>query len=304
MNDPAEADLHERLQDALGRTPGNPLLVVSQKTVTGHAKGGAAAWQLDGVLRMLETGAIPGNRNLESVDPLERDQRHLDARRPPDPPRRAAAGRADHLLGFGHVSAVLAIAHPDTFLAARRRERARRLPAPRRPPPRRGRPAAASRPASAAAPASAAPKPTTATPKPRRTDCKGSDPCGTSVGVDLVDVPGLRGAARGHRVAGSSTRRSPPREQRAAQGDPRRLAARFAAKEAFLKAWSGSRCGQPPLLATIDLREIEVVDDGYGRPGLGCTARSRRPSARRPRRTSRSATTARRRSRSSIARAR
>ena len=96
MNDPTEADLHERLQDALGRTPGNPLLVVSQKTVTGHAKGGAAAWQVDGVLRMLETGACPGNRNLECVDPLERDNAPPRARRPPDPARRAAAGRADH----------------------------------------------------------------------------------------------------------------------------------------------------------------------------------------------------------------
>jgi fatty acid synthase len=118
MNDPAEADLHERLQDALGRTPGNPLLVVSQKTVTGHAKGGAAAWQLDGVLRMLETGVIPGNRNLESADPLERGNAHLTLG---DRPIRLAEPLKAALvtsLGFGHVSAVLAVAHPDTFLAA------------------------------------------------------------------------------------------------------------------------------------------------------------------------------------------
>jgi len=57
-------------------------------------------------------------------------------------------------------------------------------------------------------------------------------------------------------------------EQRAARGDARRLAARFAAKEAFVKAWSGSRYGQPPLMASVDLREIEVVGDGYGRPGI------------------------------------
>ena len=86
-----------------------------------------------------------------------------------------------------------------------------------------------------------------------------------SVGVDLVDVPGftqqLEDTASGF-VDATFT----PREQRA--GDPRRLAARFAAKEAFIKAWSGSRYGQPPLLAAIDMREIEVVDDGYGRPAL------------------------------------
>ncbi len=61
-------------------------------------------------------------------------------------------------------------------------------------------------------------------------------------------------------------------EQRAARGSPdiraQRLAARFAAKEAFVKAWSGARAGREPALAEIDLREIEVVDDGRGRPAL------------------------------------
>ena len=87
------------------------------------------------------------------------------------------------------------------------------------------------------------------------------------IGVDLVDVPAfadqLADAASGF-VDGTFTRL----EQQVAQRDPRRLAARFAAKEAFIKAWSGSRRGRPPLLAAVDLREIEVVDDGYGRPGL------------------------------------
>jgi holo-[acyl-carrier protein] synthase len=57
--------------------------------------------------------------------------------------------------------------------------------------------------------------------------------------------------------------------------DPRRralhhLAGRFAAKEAFVKAWSSARRGQPPALAPadLDLRDIEVVDDGFGRPAL------------------------------------
>jgi holo-[acyl-carrier protein] synthase len=62
------------------------------------------------------------------------------------------------------------------------------------------------------------------------------------------------------------------REQRAtaAAGELRaqRLAARFAAKEAFVKAWSGARAGREPRLDAVDLREIEVVDDGHGRPAL------------------------------------
>ncbi|MDP2711204.1 MAG: beta-ketoacyl synthase N-terminal-like domain-containing protein, partial [Solirubrobacteraceae bacterium] len=118
MNDPNEADLHERIQAALGRTPGNPLLVVSQKTVTGHSKGGAAAWQVDGMLRMMQTGVVPGNRNLECADPLLRDGPALVVGDRPlrlaEPPR---AGLVTS-LGFGHVSALLAIAHPDTFLSA------------------------------------------------------------------------------------------------------------------------------------------------------------------------------------------
>jgi fatty acid synthase len=117
-NDLNEAELHERIQSALGRTPGNPLLVVSQKTVTGHAKGGAAAWQVDGMLRMMQTGLVPGNRNLECADPLLRDGAFLTFG---DRPLRLAEPLRAGLvtsLGFGHVSALLALAHPDTFLAA------------------------------------------------------------------------------------------------------------------------------------------------------------------------------------------
>jgi holo-[acyl-carrier protein] synthase len=87
------------------------------------------------------------------------------------------------------------------------------------------------------------------------------------IGVDLVDVPAFE-AQLADRASGFADGTFTRLEQRTAQGDARRLAARFAAKEAFIKAWSGSRRGRPPLLPQVDLREIEVVDDGYGRPGL------------------------------------
>jgi fatty acid synthase len=120
QNDPNEAFLHQFIQEQLGRAPGNPLLVVSQKTVTGHAKGGAAAWQIDGVIQMMRTGTIPGNRVLESVDPLIEPHGHLvhgyrPVRRPEGDPIRAALVTS---LGFGHVSAVVALAHPAVFEAA------------------------------------------------------------------------------------------------------------------------------------------------------------------------------------------
>jgi fatty acid synthase len=119
-NDPNESYIHQTLQDALGRTPGNPLMVVSQKTVLGHAKGGAAAWQTIGLCQMLASGVIPGNANLESVDPGHEAHQHLlysNERLEPGPAYPLRAGLATS-LGFGHVSALLLIAHPDAFEAA------------------------------------------------------------------------------------------------------------------------------------------------------------------------------------------
>jgi fatty acid synthase len=117
-NDPNEAAIHERLAVELGRSPGNPLRVVSQKALTGHAKGGAAAWQVAGVCDIFETSIVPGNPNLDSPDPavldgpwLVADDRSLRLESPP----RAALVTS---LGFGHVSAALLLVHPEAFVAA------------------------------------------------------------------------------------------------------------------------------------------------------------------------------------------
>ena len=67
-NDPDETELHERLADALGRSAGAPLFIVSQKNLTGHAKGGAAVFQMMGLCQMLRDGVLPPNRSLDCVD--------------------------------------------------------------------------------------------------------------------------------------------------------------------------------------------------------------------------------------------
>ena len=54
----------------------------------------------------------------------------------------------------------------------------------------------------------------------------------------------------------------------------RHLAARWAAKEAVIKAWSGSRFAQRPVLPEGIHRDIEVVTDMWGRPKCGSPARS------------------------------
>jgi 3-oxoacyl-ACP reductase-like protein/enoyl reductase-like protein/acyl dehydratase len=117
-NDPNENSLHSRIQSALGRTSGNPLWVVSQKTVTGHSKGGAAAWQSIGLCQSMLSGVIPGNRNLECVDEKMRQFEHMaftDQTLRAGPAESLKAGLLTS-LGFGHVSALALILHPDCLI--------------------------------------------------------------------------------------------------------------------------------------------------------------------------------------------
>lgn len=114
-NDPNEAAIHERVAELIGRSAGNPMRVVSQKSLTGHSKGGAAAWQVAGLCDVFDKATVPGNRNLDSVDPdvvqgpwLVVDDRPLHMHEPP----KAALLTS---LGFGHVSAVVLLVHPAAF---------------------------------------------------------------------------------------------------------------------------------------------------------------------------------------------
>lgn len=106
-NNPNEAELHTRMAAALGRTTGYPMCVVSPKTLTGHAKGGAAVFQVAGVVDMFRTGCIPGNRTLDCLDPAMETATHFVC--PRTPLQLAAPIKAGILtsLGFGHVLAVV-----------------------------------------------------------------------------------------------------------------------------------------------------------------------------------------------------
>ncbi|AKK11395.1 type I polyketide synthase [Corynebacterium uterequi] len=124
-NDPNEAELHERLATAIGRSEGNPLHVISQKTLTGHAKGGAALFQIAGLTHVFASGWVPGNRSLDNQDPVFADRKYLVWPRQPlelgkAGPIKAALATS---LGFGHVSSVIALAHPGAFEAAVQRAR-------------------------------------------------------------------------------------------------------------------------------------------------------------------------------------
>ncbi len=117
-NDPNESDLHERLAAALGRSSGAPLYVVSQKSLTGHAKGGAAAFQVVGMCQIMRDGVIPPNRSLDCVDEALAKDEHMVWLREPLRTRGPVRAGLVTSLGFGHVSAVIALAHPAAFVAA------------------------------------------------------------------------------------------------------------------------------------------------------------------------------------------
>ncbi len=117
-NDPNEAAIHQQIQVALGRSAGNPLFTVSQKTLTGHAKGGAAAFQAIGACQAMVAGIVPGNRNLESVDPAMRPHQHIAfTDRPLIAGRGALRAALVTSLGFGHASAIALLLHPAAYVA-------------------------------------------------------------------------------------------------------------------------------------------------------------------------------------------
>ncbi|BCI54255.1 type I polyketide synthase [Mycolicibacterium litorale] len=118
-NDPNETELHERLADSMGRSEGAPLFIVSQKTLTGHSKGGAAVFQMMGLCQVLRDGVIPPNRSLDCVDDEMATSGHFvwpreTLRMGEKFPLKAGLVTS---LGFGHVSGLIALVHPQAFLA-------------------------------------------------------------------------------------------------------------------------------------------------------------------------------------------
>lgn len=67
-NDKNESSVICQQLSHLGRTKGNAVLGIFQKYLTGHPKGAAGAWMMNGCLQVLNTGLVPGNRNADNVD--------------------------------------------------------------------------------------------------------------------------------------------------------------------------------------------------------------------------------------------
>lgn len=67
-NDKNESDVICQQMKHLGRKKGNAVLGIFQKYLTGHPKGAAGAWMMNGCLQVLNSGLVPGNRNADNVD--------------------------------------------------------------------------------------------------------------------------------------------------------------------------------------------------------------------------------------------
>ncbi|KAH7018881.1 fatty acid synthase subunit alpha reductase [Ilyonectria destructans] len=68
-NDKNESSVIDQQLKHLGRKKGNAVLGIFQKYLTGHPKGAAGAWMMNGCLQVLNTGLVPGNRNADNIDP-------------------------------------------------------------------------------------------------------------------------------------------------------------------------------------------------------------------------------------------
>jgi holo-[acyl-carrier protein] synthase len=89
------------------------------------------------------------------------------------------------------------------------------------------------------------------------------------VGVDLVHVPSFAEqlGQPGSRFPDLFT--AGERADVASRGDDsRHWAARWAAREAVIKAWSSALHGYPPVLGDEALRDISVACDAWGRPRI------------------------------------
>ncbi|MDO4929027.1 MAG: holo-ACP synthase [Corynebacterium sp.] len=88
-----------------------------------------------------------------------------------------------------------------------------------------------------------------------------------TIGCDLVHVPSFAAQLA---IPGTTMWSWFTPTERAQSRGPESLAARWAAKEAFIKAWSAQHYAQEPVMTEQQVRwaEIEVVCDTFGRPRL------------------------------------
>ncbi|RHZ19227.1 hypothetical protein DYB37_003435 [Aphanomyces astaci] len=116
-NDKNESEITHRQLEHLGRTAGNPIMVVCQKYLTGHPKGAAAAWMFNGLLQVMQSGIVPGNANNDNTAP---ELQKFDMLVYPNRSIQTDGIKAAIMksFGFGQAGAEVLLIHPNYLLAA------------------------------------------------------------------------------------------------------------------------------------------------------------------------------------------
>jgi fatty acid synthase subunit alpha len=116
IGDKNEMEVIQRQLSHLGRTKGNPVIGVFQKHLTGHSKGAAGAWMLNGCLQVLNHGLVPGNRNADNID---KDFEKLDHITFPNTSIQTDGVKAFSItsFGFGQKGAQAIGVHPKYLFA-------------------------------------------------------------------------------------------------------------------------------------------------------------------------------------------
>ncbi|KAJ2732821.1 fatty acid synthase alpha subunit Lsd1 [Coemansia sp. BCRC 34962] len=115
-NDKNESEVLNTQLSKIGRTLGHVVPAVCQKWLTGHSKGAAACYMLNGVIQSLRTGLIPGNRNADNID---QDLQRFEYVVYPSKSVQTSGIKAGLLksFGFGQVGGELLILHSDYLFA-------------------------------------------------------------------------------------------------------------------------------------------------------------------------------------------
>lgn len=116
-NDKNESSVYNQQFTQLGRTPGNAVPVIAQKSLTGHPKGGAAAWMFNGMIQTLNSALVPGNHNADNIAEELRAFPHLFYPSKPIQHVRLECGLLTS-FGFGQVGGQAAIVHPRYLYAS------------------------------------------------------------------------------------------------------------------------------------------------------------------------------------------
>lgn len=116
-NDKNESSVYNQQFKQLGRTPGNAVPVIAQKSLTGHPKGGAAAWMFNGMIQTINSALVPGNHNADNIAEELRAFPHLFYPSKPIQHVRLECGLLTS-FGFGQVGGQAAIVHPRYLYAS------------------------------------------------------------------------------------------------------------------------------------------------------------------------------------------